>query len=782
MWIRSNHRLPSFDSVLAGIPAPADAAARYELHCLAGERNADFFWTQLLSFGTRRQEAAQEDTAAGVYAAIVNGKSVPAEIARAAQERLEALQGKGPFRTRAETFFVRLARETPDLTDLLAWGLAGTMFQAVRLGSLRLLTANPAARAWTRGVGAMALSSALGLGAEGLTLPFAGRAAKGLLGRPQEWDLETLGRELRSSYAVLGGWRLAGWGATSLQKSLGWSGKLARTLLEPGSLFAGVYCGYGLNRFLGGGNASEGGPDLAGVMATWLHAGIARSLVKGMLGPGFAHWQERIERQAQLATRRSQNSGNRGTWAGTSPTRAEAALPTAGSGMVPREIPSHPNLVFAKSTGTSPPRRGSVHRAVYDAAALREQIAPAAAAERRAARAQQYFETLRALPVKRGIPVKEIQTEAQEAIDLVLTWASRKDGFQRAIAARHYAEAWTIFSKFARYKNIEGETEARVPAQLDKHAFLLAEETNPAMLRALLEATSPLAMILSQIQRSLSPESALGRDFVDKYRQLLDTLATRLATPATTELRKRYLDALGEVLEAARNGDPYAASQILSVLTSLRTWITGTQPQLQKMALPLLPLFWKLLARTASPELGNALLGNGSPFPEEVAYLQRTVNFKTRQPVLESALQAYPWYAETVLHLTHSFAPEVLIMLQALLGQARMLRGWIEMKGNSPASDPICKSYRHLMQRIDDRTYSVMEQEKIPAGFQEARQVLHQELKTEFDLGLQAFRSRITQGGDSERVIAAQYEHSRLYEIHSRGVSSRSRWPKRRLF
>src|SRR5262249_61741909 len=87
-------------------------------------------------------------------------------------------------------------------------GAAGALFKVTRLATLSRLVASPSAGFWTRGIGAQVLASSLAFAVEAPAFTLGSHVAGSALGREQDYG--HLGREIASSYLLLGGLRVAG--------------------------------------------------------------------------------------------------------------------------------------------------------------------------------------------------------------------------------------------------------------------------------------------------------------------------------------------------------------------------------------------------------------------------------------------------------------------------------------------------------------------------------------------------------------------------------------------
>ncbi|MDL1873267.1 hypothetical protein FBR05_13890, partial [Deltaproteobacteria bacterium PRO3] len=181
-----------------------DPSARAEWESLSRETIPELFYEAALAFAARQEAAQRLETALEVYARLVREAEAFPGIQSRAQARLDAIEGRGPGSPRAEFLLRRLAQEASEPTALFAMGAAGAAFRLTRLAALSRLSAAPAANFLTRGFGARAISGLAGFAVEAPTFTLAGRLAGAALGREQDWSLPVLGRDLASSFLVLG--------------------------------------------------------------------------------------------------------------------------------------------------------------------------------------------------------------------------------------------------------------------------------------------------------------------------------------------------------------------------------------------------------------------------------------------------------------------------------------------------------------------------------------------------------------------------------------------------
>ncbi|MFO1462481.1 MAG: diguanylate cyclase [bacterium] len=283
---------------------------RAELRSLAAEADPDLFSEAVLNIAFRAERAGREEAALGLYSTLLEATEAP-PIQRRARERLSVLLGRSidgvaaPAGARAEFLFRRLAMEAAEPTSLLALGAASSAYRLVRLGVLSRLAAAPAG-VWTRGWAAHGLAAAAGFAVEAPTFTLSARLGAAALGRSVEWSLPALGRDLASSYLVLGAMKFSGWGAASLyRRVLGEAGggaawqALSRHLFAQTGMFAGILLGHGLEERAGLRPASPAAFTLVDSLALLLQFNIAGRLAHHAFGPGVAAWEGRAEALAR---------------------------------------------------------------------------------------------------------------------------------------------------------------------------------------------------------------------------------------------------------------------------------------------------------------------------------------------------------------------------------------------------------------------------------------------------------------------------------------------------
>lgn len=262
-----------------------------ELRALAREPDPELFFEALLAYGLRRESAGQIEAAGRVYSRVQ--EAAPAELSRRAARRLDAMVGRGAAGPRAEFLLRRLAAEASDPAALFAMGTAVTVFRMARLASLARLSASPTAHLFTRGFGARAAASLAGFALEAPAFAFAGRLANQTLGREQDWGTVAVGRDLASSYLVLGGLKLAGWASGAAYRGVAGSAGVLRerplqAFFQQSGTLGGILLGHHLEERVGLRPAQAGATTFVDSLAMLLQFHVAGRLSRRAFGERFA--------------------------------------------------------------------------------------------------------------------------------------------------------------------------------------------------------------------------------------------------------------------------------------------------------------------------------------------------------------------------------------------------------------------------------------------------------------------------------------------------------------
>ncbi len=296
--------------VLARPLALARGTAREELRALGRESDPALFFEGLLGCAARRQAAGDLALAVELYATVARHAAAGAGPVQAlgirAQASLDAILGRGASGPRAEFLLRHFAEQASDPAAIFAMGAAGAVFRLTRVAALGRLAVSPGANLFTRGFGARATASLAGFALEAPAFTLAGRAANAALGRPQDWGGEALAREFASSYLVLGGLKLAGWGSGAAYRGLAGPAGAARplrALFQQGGMLSGIVLGHSLEERLGLRSPVDGATTLVDSLAMLLQFNVAGNLTRQAFGPRFATWERGLDLRAETLAR-----------------------------------------------------------------------------------------------------------------------------------------------------------------------------------------------------------------------------------------------------------------------------------------------------------------------------------------------------------------------------------------------------------------------------------------------------------------------------------------------
>src|SRR5262249_29584722 len=116
-----------------------------EYSSLSQERDPEMFYSGLLTLGRRLEEKDQVQAAAELYSAVA-ASDLPS-LRAGAQQRLDALLGRGAFGPRFEFLLKRFAKDSTDYRTVLPMLAATAVSGVVRAGALGQLVGG-APEAW----------------------------------------------------------------------------------------------------------------------------------------------------------------------------------------------------------------------------------------------------------------------------------------------------------------------------------------------------------------------------------------------------------------------------------------------------------------------------------------------------------------------------------------------------------------------------------------------------------------------------------------------------------
>ncbi|MCC6273344.1 MAG: hypothetical protein IT572_07740 [Deltaproteobacteria bacterium] len=347
----SHAAMPEIHSILSRIPQGA-LALRRELEALAVEGDTELRAEGLLALARREEAAGRVEAAVELYAAIVQeadavgavppltGDKRERPLRIRAKEHLDTISGRGAFGPRAEFLFRNLAQQSSDPAMLFAMGTAGAVFRMTRLATLSRLAAAPNPGILTQLIGAGRMASLAGFALEAPAFTLAGRLGSEALGRGQDWSGAALGRDFASSYLVLGGLKLAGWGSGAAYRRFANPVGAVRacpplrgerplqTLFQQTGMLGGILLGHALEEQLGLRRPQEGATTLTDSMAMLLQFNVAGRLTRQTFGNRFAAWERGLDLRSEALASAPRPQFHLFPGAGL-----EAALVPVGSGL-----------------------------------------------------------------------------------------------------------------------------------------------------------------------------------------------------------------------------------------------------------------------------------------------------------------------------------------------------------------------------------------------------------------------------------------------------------------
>src|SRR5262249_10418504 len=174
------------------------------------------------------------------------------------------------------------------------------------------------------------------------------------LGREQ--DYSQLGREIASSYLLLGGLRVSGIAANALGSGI--RIRPIQGVIQQAGMLGGILLGHGLEESFQLWAHQAGATRLVDSLALLLQFNVAGNLTRHAFGEGFHAWEQGLELQTSGLTLRSLPHSNVDSWESPGMTFATALgpipsvdSPTAAS------VPSGP----VRMTAMKPPSRAQGH-------------------------------------------------------------------------------------------------------------------------------------------------------------------------------------------------------------------------------------------------------------------------------------------------------------------------------------------------------------------------------------------------------------------------------------
>ncbi len=283
-----------------------------ELRDLGQETDPQLFVKSLSSFAARLETTDKAEAAARIYAAIVaSGTEFSALVP--AQQRLDAILGKGAFGGRAEFLLRRFAKDATDPKTIVPMVASSAVYGLARSAVLSRLLAGSEAAWYAGGYGARLTASTLAFAAEVPTFALSSRALRNLGG--DRGPDTSLGHDFASAALTLGllkGFSFAGQvafarlhGVNEMGLATRWAGltKFSQPLFSQGAMFTGLLAAHRLEEQVGLREHVDGATTVTDTLAAMLSLGAGGRLAESLLGPRYAAFQTELNLRTGFALR-----------------------------------------------------------------------------------------------------------------------------------------------------------------------------------------------------------------------------------------------------------------------------------------------------------------------------------------------------------------------------------------------------------------------------------------------------------------------------------------------
>jgi len=260
-----------------------------QMRKLAEETDPEIFGRELFSLAIREERRGDAELSAKLLAWLA--ESGEGEARRQARDHLDAALGKGGFGRRAEHLLDGFAKEASDPATLAAMAAGGIVYRGARAATIARLAGR--AGFFGRGGGLRFAGGLIGFAAEAPAFTAVGRLSRGTA-----WNEAGLGKELLSSYLVLGGLKGAGAAAGIISRRAGHPGLARWTTL--GGMYAGVMLGHGMETVAGLREWRPGGIEFVEGAALLLQLQVSGRLLHAAAGPRYASFERELEMRADL--------------------------------------------------------------------------------------------------------------------------------------------------------------------------------------------------------------------------------------------------------------------------------------------------------------------------------------------------------------------------------------------------------------------------------------------------------------------------------------------------
>lgn len=632
----------------------------------------------LLALAGRHERRGQIESAGEIYAELARSPELPALVLERARQRLAALQGGGNFGARAEVLLGRFMQEAVDPASLVAMSAGSLAFRLGRLAVLGQLGGS-ASGILTRGVGARALAGLAGFGAEATAFPLAARFANRALGRAANGNLENFGRDWASSSLMLGALRAGG----ILPRFLAGGGRAMQALAVQVGMLGGILLGHGLELQAGLREPTSANHRLADALATLLHFNVAGRLNRSLMGEGFGRWEKSLDARSEQLER-----GPGGFPRSPTPFFIEAMATVGASGNPRRDPTLDRQEVFTLGSGSG---GGLPHEILSRAHALRQEISPSEAWERRDSKAQEYLGLLERLPGGQRSSLDEMMA----GIEMLSAWARSDQPFLKAIGHRYYPAAWKLFGVKFSHVDSDFRLEQKMMQGAYDHYELISQGNNARFMRQVVPASGVIVGTLHHHSLALQEGTPRYLALRQPIARILGSLRLGSEVLSDPALRRAYMESWFDSLLVLHATGDFIAQEVVTGLRQVRIYLQDPDPVRQRMAAEYYPQFWKLLHTVLRT---NAFHGFDFGIGEEIAFLQNHRDLKsTARSVLEPVLEAHSHFVEFQI-MRHIHRPTQLdATIRGFLADAGEFRRSIEASNSASLREHYVQAYLETM-------------------------------------------------------------------------------------
>jgi len=284
------------------LEAKLSATVAAELRALQQESDPALYQEGLYRFAFRLEQEDRFEAAAEIYGNLSESSENGAFSSRARQ-RLQALQGQGPFGAHFEILLRNFSKEAASPSAILAMGVGSLAFRLTRAATLSRLAASPTAGFLTRGWGLSAAATLTGFASETTAFTLAGKGGASLLGEKSDWSARTLGKEWLSGALLLGSLKMAGALTESGLKNGTFGNspllRLAQGVVPTATSYGGILLGEGLQSSLGLKAHCSKTNFFLDAFATLLQFHVGGRLAGEVFGPGFSRMERALDLRAE---------------------------------------------------------------------------------------------------------------------------------------------------------------------------------------------------------------------------------------------------------------------------------------------------------------------------------------------------------------------------------------------------------------------------------------------------------------------------------------------------